>query len=146
MSQIHDRLYIEKGEIEEIYDKIQLIKGEERKDQFILAMAIGFYLQDRIPLKTKQTLFLSKYLKAEDEALINALALYGNDDVEILADKGEVYKIAEEYANAGIHFLKKEEEQAQLSSYKKIFEKKIIGQYEKMKDHIKGEISYGDRI
>ena len=31
-------------------------------------MAIGFELQDRIPLKSKQTLFLTKYLKPEDEA------------------------------------------------------------------------------
>ena len=75
MSSIHDRINIEKGEIEEVYDKIDLIHDEQRKDQFILAMAIGFELQDRIPLKSKQTLFLTKYLKPEDEALIYALAL-----------------------------------------------------------------------
>jgi hypothetical protein len=138
MSLLHDRIYIEKGEIEEVYDNIQLIEGEQRKDQFILAMAIGFELHDRIPLKAKQTLFLTKYLKPEDEALINALALYESDDVEILADKGEVFKIAEEYANAGIQFLKQDEEQAQMTSFNKIFEKKIVDLYNEIELDIKG--------
>lgn len=132
MSKLHDRINIEAGEIEEVYDKINLIKGEQRKDQFILAMAIGFEMQDRIPLTKKQTLFLTKYLKPEDEALINAVALFECDNVEKLADKGEVYKIAEEYANAGIHFLKKQEELSQLASYNKIFEKKIVELYDKI--------------
>lgn len=138
MSSIHDRINIEKGEIEEVYDKIDLIHDEQRKDQFILAMAIGFELQDRIPLKSKQTLFLTKYLKPEDEALIYALALYETDDVEKLADKGEVFKIAEEYANAGIHFLKKDEEQAQMTSFNKIFEKKIIDLYNDIESDLTG--------
>ena len=48
---------------------------------------------------------------------------YIDNDVEKLADKGEVFKIAEEYANAGIHFLKKDEEQAQMTSFNKILKK-----------------------
>ena len=132
MSQLYDRIYIEKGEIEKVYDEINLIKGKQRKNQFILAMAIGYEMEDRIPLKIKQTLFLTKYLKPEDEALINAVALMECDDVDILADKGRVYKIAEEYANAGIHFLIKQEESAQIGSFNKIFEKKIVDLYKTM--------------
>jgi len=132
MSNIYDRINLEKGEMEKVYDKINLIKDEQRKDQFILAMAIGFDMQDRIPLKSKQTLFLTKYLKPVDEALINAVAIIESDDVEILADKGAVFKIAEEYANAGIHSLLKQEEDAQLGSFNKIFEKIIMDLYEKL--------------
>ena len=132
MSLLYDRIYLEKGEIEKVYDKINLISEEQRKDQFILAMAIGFAMKDRMPLKIKQTLFLTKYLKPVDEALINAVALMESDDVEILSDKGSVYKIAEEYANAGIHSLMTQEDEAQIGSFNKIFEKTIVEFYEKL--------------
>ena len=91
MSKLYDRINLEKGEIESVYDKIELIKGEQRKDQFILAMAIGYQKNHRVPLKVKQTLFLTKYLKPEDEALINALVLEETDDVNVLADKGRSF-------------------------------------------------------
>lgn len=136
---LHDRIYLEKGEIEKVYDQVDLIKGEQRKDQFILAMAIGYQKNHRVPLKVKQTLFLTKYLKPEDEALINAVALEETGDVNILANKGEVYKIAEEYANAGIHFLKNEEHSHQLGSYSKFFEKKVLDLYEKLDETMPGD-------
>ncbi|MBW4256596.1 ATP-binding protein [Methanobacterium sp. YSL] len=138
MSELTDisNIYVEDGEKEEYYDKIHLLNGMDRKDQFLVAMSVGFVNNSLKSIKKKHVLFKSKNIERErdDIALVNAVALYKTGDVEILADKVEVYKIAEEYANAGIKILKNKEDQAQIGNYLKIFEKEVIDSYKELKE------------
>lgn len=113
-------------------------------------MSIGFAKNKMKKIKKGQTLFLTKYLQPEDEALINAVALhycYSNKDsspyddpAEIIAKKPIVYTIAEQYANYGVEVLKNEEETAQIGNYIKIFEKTIIDTYNKQKEEEENEL------
>ena len=139
-----DRIFIEQGNIEGVYENIKIFEKEERKDQFLLAMSIGFAKNKMKKIKSNQTLFLSTYLQPEDEALINAVALHYasnnagsspyEDPAEVLAKKPIVYTIAEQYANYGIQVLKDDEDSSQIGNYLKIFEKEIIEIYNKRKD------------
>lgn len=124
-------IHIEKSELE-FYDKLELFEGEDRKDQFLLAMASGFLNRTKKSINTRHILFKTKYFKQEDDALLYALALYETGKVETLADKAQVYRIAEEYANAGINILKNKEDQFQIGNYLKKFEKEIIDNYREL--------------
>lgn len=124
-------IHIEKTELES-YDKLDLFKREDRKDQFLLAMATGFVNRTKKTLDSRHILFKTKYFKQEDDALLNALALYETGKVETLANKAQVYRIAEEYANAGINILKTKEDQFQIGNNIKKFEKEIIDNYKKI--------------
>ena len=134
MSKFNDisNIFIEKSELEG-YDKIKINDGEERKDQFILALAMGFKNKAKKSIRYRHILFKTKYFKEEDEALLNAIALYETGDVSILADKAQVYRIAEQYANEGIHTLKEIEEDHKHGNYLKQFEKNVIDNYNKLK-------------
>jgi len=124
-------IHIEKSELDS-YDKIELFKGEDRKDQFMLAMATGFLNKTKKTISSRHILFKTKYFKQDDDALLNSLALYETGKVETLADKAQIYRIAEEYANAGITILKNKENQSQIGNYLKKFEKEIIDNYRKL--------------
>lgn len=123
-------IHIEKSDLEQ-YDKIKIIDGEERKDQFMLAMAIGFKKKEKKPIINRHILFKTKYFKENDETLLNSIALYETGDVSTLAEKTNVYRIAEEYANAGIEILKEEEDKH--GNYLKKFEKNVIDSYNELK-------------
>lgn len=120
-----DRLEIAKGQREYLYDKIEIFKGKSRKEQFLFAMAYGFKNNEKKVLKTKEGFFLIKDLRQEDEALINALAVYDTDSLEILTNKEKVYEIAEQYANAGILMLSDKIDSIQFGSFDNIFEKEL---------------------
>lgn len=107
-----DRLFIDKND-REFYKKIkrEIFEGffsKEAKDQFILAMAFGFAHKGRCSLDSRDGFFRSEYLQQKDEALINAIAIFTTDSIEVLSNKEEVYKIAEEYAHGGIRLLYEE--------------------------------------
>lgn len=132
MSNIQDRIYIDKND-RELYNKLEddIFKGKTRKEEFLLAMAIGFKNRIRRPLNSKEGFFLIKDLRPEDEALINALAVFENG-FEILSNKEEVFKIAEEYAHAGIKVLADEIRQSSFGSFYKKFEKELFELFEKI--------------
>ena len=127
MSQIPDRLYIHKEDrkLYEMLDEEGLLK-RTRKEQFMFVMAFGYHNKIKRHLETREGLFLTKDMRLEDEALINAIAINDVDSVEILSNKEEVFKIAEEYAHAGIRLLYDKIKSTQFGSFEKQFEKKIV--------------------
>lgn len=143
-----DRVYIDK-EDRSLYEKIEnenIFKEKTRKEQFLFAMAIGFENDIKQPLSNKESsgLFLLKDLGPEDKALINAVALHESNSIEVLADKGKVFKIAEEYAHAGIKLLVDKIESTQFGSFHKQLEKElheIYGRLFSNKDNGKNIIS-----
>lgn len=132
MNKTPDRIHVEKGERENLYDKIDLFKGKSRKEQFLYAMAIGFKNKVNRPLETKEGFFLIKDMRPEDEALINAVAITTNSP-EVLSDREEVFKIAEEYAHAGIKILYEKIKSTQFGSFDKQLEKELLELYEELK-------------
>lgn len=136
-----DRINVDKKD-RELYKKLD---GEEflkfkdsggkrtRKEQFFFAMAIGFKNNIKRPLNTKEGFFLIKDLLPTDEALINAVAIHDYGSVEILATKGEVFKIAEEYAHAGIRLLIDKIESTEFGKFEKKIEQEIFEIYNKIR-------------
>jgi hypothetical protein len=124
-----DRLYIDEKD-RDLYSKVekevfsnQLLN--ERKNQFLFALSIGFRNEIRAQLETREGFFRSEYLLPKDVSLINAVAIYATDSIEILSNIKEVYRIAEEYAHGGIRILHDEIATNQVGSYFKMFEKDI---------------------
>jgi dnd system-associated protein 4 len=131
MSEIPDRIYIDKND-RELFNKLDQedmlkFKGgrRTRKEQFFFAMALGFKNDITYPLEIKEGWFLTKDLQPEDDALLNAIAIYKTGSVEILSNKAEVYKIAEEYAHAGIRILCDKIKSTPFGSFGKILEKEL---------------------
>jgi len=135
MASVPDRLYIDFNDrdlYEKVSAKLGLFKGKNRKEQFLFAMAFGFANETRIPLKTRENFFLRKDMKMEDETLVNAVALYHEDDVDLLSDKNQVYRVAEEYAHAGIKLLADRIASVEFGSFWKQFEKELCEAHEKL--------------
>jgi len=120
-----DRLFIEKGERETLYDKIEIFGEKSRKEQFLFAMAFGFKNKIKRPLETKEGFFLTKDLRVEDEALMDIVAVYDTGSADILSDRGKVFKIAEEYAHAGINLLHGKISSIEYGSFNKHFEEDL---------------------
>lgn len=136
MSSNPDRLFIELSD-RELYKKVTedsgLFRDKNNKEQFLFAMAVGVGNQLRMPFKKRDGFFLEKDLRTEDEALIDAVALSEEDNVDILADKSRVYRIAEEYAHAGIKILLDKIESIEFGSFWKQLEKELIETHQEEK-------------
>lgn len=132
MSNIPDRIDIEKGERDTLYDNIDIFKNKSRKEQFIFAMAIGYKNKVKRKLETREGFFLIKDMRLDDEALINAIAINDTNSVEVLANKEDVFRIAEEYAHAGIKLLFDKIESTQFGSFEKQFEKELFDAYNEL--------------
>ncbi len=103
-----------------------VVSPKLRKDEFLFAMAIGFKNKVKPSLKMpKDGFFLTKDLKPEDEALINAMAVWESNSVDVLSNKEEVFKIAEEYAHGGVRILHDSIGSTQFGSFSKQFEKML---------------------
>ena len=138
MPEIPDRINIDTGDwgLYNNLDQEEMMRhkggGRTRKEQFLVAMAIGFKNNVRRPLKTKRDFFLTKDLRSEDETLLNAVAVHATDSVEVLSDREEVFKIAEEYAHAGIRLLVDRMDSLSHGSFEKQFEKELYEIYKKL--------------
>lgn len=123
MEKIPDRLNIEK-EDKKYYDNLvmEVFSSKERKEQFLFAMAIGFKNGISRPLNSKEGFFRTEYLSPEDKALLNSLAIYQTGSAEVLQDLDTVYRIAEEYAHAGIKIIYDEATSGQPGSIFKKYE------------------------
>lgn len=131
MEKAPDRLYIDES-TRDLYEKIKdesIFKGKNRKEQFLFAMAVGFINKIKVPIKKTEGLFLVKDLKSEDEALINAIAIYDKASIDVLSDKVQVYRIAEEYANGGIRILAEKVDSTQFGAFEKVLEKELFEMY-----------------
>jgi hypothetical protein len=108
MAKPPDRLDIDKAD-RELYDhdtiNSEILTGTTRKEQFLFAMSIGFKNQVKRPLDVGEGFFLAKDMSPEDEALIDAVAIYDTGSADVLSDRRAVFRIAEEYAHAGIRLL-----------------------------------------
>ena len=131
MTSMPDRINIDKKD-RELYDKLEeIFQGKTRKEQFLFAMAIGFKNNVSRPLGTKEGFFLVKDLRPEDEALLDALAIF-EEGPEILSNKEKIFRIAEEYAHAGIRILADEITSSSFGSFVKKFEKELFELFEKI--------------
>jgi hypothetical protein len=103
-----DRLSIDKAD-RGLYDHDaiggEVLAGSTRKEQFLFAMAIGFKNRVKRPLNAREGFFLAKDMRSEDEALIDAVAIYDTGSADALSNRETVFRIAEEYAHAGIRLL-----------------------------------------
>jgi hypothetical protein len=104
---MQDRINIDKRDrvLYERLDKEDMFKGKTRKEQFLFTMAVGFKNDARVPLETREGLFLIKDMKPDDEALINAVAIAATGSESCLLNKDDVYQIAEQYGHGGIRIL-----------------------------------------
>jgi hypothetical protein len=130
MSDTPDTLCIDKDD-RQMYERLEtepLFEGTARKEQFLMAMALGFKNGARRPLENREGsgLFRTSYLRPDDEAVLNTVALTESGSEEILANRAEVFRIAEEYAHAGIRLLVAELDAAQFGSYAKRLEKELF--------------------
>ncbi len=135
-----DRIYTD-AKYDEFLDTSYIFGFEthdiERKDQFLFALSLGYKMGKPTPIsgKKKRQLILTKYLDEDDDMpLLYAIAYAESDDINYVSKSDDalnyVYKLAEEYANTGLSFLKNFEENCSYENYLKKFEKKI-------KDHLK---------
>ena len=135
MNKQPDRLYMDGEDDREKYETLSqedIFSGMTRKEQFFLAMAIGYANKTKQPLTKREGLFLAKDMQPEDEALINAIALHNTDNIGSLADKSNVFRIAEEYAHAGLKILIDKIALTPHGSLRKIFEKEIFDEKDKI--------------
>jgi hypothetical protein len=123
-----DRLYIDSNDralydelSEEIFNSSDL---KERKNQFFFAMALGFRSKIRQPFNSKEQggFFRSEYLQPRDSAILDAIAIYTTNNVDVITNREMVFNIAEEYAHAGIRLLYDDVKSGQPGSYFKKLE------------------------
>lgn len=81
----------------------------DRTSLFVFAMALGFHQGKRTPLADRKGLIRYETLRnSAENSLFSAVALYELrkiNQADHIADMGLTYKIANEYANTGFHFL-----------------------------------------
>lgn len=128
-----DRLYIEE-EDKQLYEKLneEFKNSKENKDLFLFALSIGFKYDIRRPIRKKFGFVRREYLMPKDWALLYSLVVK-NNSIETLANDEEVFKIAEEYANAGIKILS--EWIGSFGSFDKRLEREVYQFYEQIKDN-----------
>jgi len=127
MIKIPDRLYIDKDD-KKYYDSLakEIFLDKERKDQFLFALAIGFKNGINQPIKSREGFIRTEYLNSEDITLLNSIAIYHSGSSQILCEPNEIYKIAEEYAHAGIKIIFDEATTNQPGSIFKKFELELM--------------------
>lgn len=108
------RIYAESEDAQITYKKIRTEPFtnkyfKETHEIFTMALLIGKYiLNNREPLKTRKDIIRIETLeKYDDIDILKTIAIEENNDVTILSDIKEIFKICEEYANSGIKELKK---------------------------------------
>jgi dnd system-associated protein 4 len=110
-----DRVYIDEAAIE-FYRQLKKEGNSEPeqapfdtfKDLFMFAVCLGYENGRRTkPRKGSNGGEVpTKVFSENDLAILKAIAIADTGDVEVLGRLGEIYAIAEEYANTGIHEVK----------------------------------------
>lgn len=132
MPKARDRLFVDKKDLE-LYKRSKsedMFRDKDNKDLFILAMAYGYKNNVKRALEAREGYVRTEYLKAEDLALINGLAI-STESVETLSTPERVFQLAEEYAHAGIRLLVDKIESGSFGSFEKKFEKELHQMYAK---------------
>jgi len=130
-----DRLSVDKKDLED-FNRLKAtdspFAGSQNKDVFIAAMVIGYYEGSRVKIKRREGYVRESYLNSEDHALINALAVSEEGNLNVLLDAQKVFSIAEEYATGGIRLLKARVFGEEYGSYTKKLESELLRAYEKI--------------
>lgn len=131
MSSTVDRLYIDENGDKKLYDTLKnneefFKNNNSNKELFLFSMAIGFINKSRQKFSGKKLgYFLEKDLKYEDFVLLNTVAIFETESLDILNDKEKIFNIAEEYAHGGLKLLSDDIESVQFGSFSKNFELKL---------------------
>ena len=133
MAREQDRLYIAKDD-RQMYDRLEaewILQGKTKKEQFFLAMVVGFRHGSPRPFDQREEFFLRKDLRPEDEAIMDAIALQAKGGcLDILANRPGVLQIAQEFAHAGIRVLADEFGTVAFGTFDKKFEKDLVALHE----------------
>ena len=79
------------------------------KDVFMWSVALGVHAGKRKKLKKREQIFRWDQLSQDiDIPVLRAISIAETEDVEIIAQEGQILRIAEEYANEGIRILKRD--------------------------------------
>jgi hypothetical protein len=129
-----DRLFVDEND-RELYDRLEttdMFAGKTRKEQFLFSLAVGFSRGIKRPIQKREGFFLAKDMTLDDEALFSAVAASDADSVEVLPDRAKVFRIAEEYAHAGIRILVDEIDSTQYGTFEKNLEKQLHDMYDRI--------------
>ena len=130
------RVYINKdGDTKGFLDNSKILnkEGLKRKDQFLIAMGLGYKIGSKIPFDSgKNGLFFRQDFTEDEMALIYSLAVKDVEDIKIVSDIDKVFSIAEEYANTGFKYLMKLEKETSIENQDKEFEKMINNQIKEL--------------
>lgn len=127
------RLNIESEEILNFYKGSEILNEMaqvERIDQFLVAMALGYNLGSKTPLKGTRSLILESSITEKHLDLLNIVAIADTDNVKIISNRKQVFKIAEQYANTGIKYMQNIEKSSQFGESSDKFEEIVNSVYE----------------
>ena len=127
------RLNIESEEILNFYKGSEILNEMaqvERIDQFLVAMALGYNLGSKSPLKGTRSLILESSITEKHLDLLNIVAIADTDNVKIISNRKQVFKIAEQYANTGIKYMQNIEKSSQFGESSDKFEEIVNSVYE----------------
>lgn len=103
-----DRLYIPDRDPYEKISNSDYLKDKKNRVYYMMALTLGWVNGERIKLDSREGYVRTSYLKDTDKALIKAIAVAEEEDLNILTEKEKVYSIADEYAASGVILLKDE--------------------------------------
>ena len=127
------RLNIESEEILNFYKGSEILNEMaqvERIDQFLVAMALGYNVGSKTPLKGTRSLILESSITEKHLDLLNIVAIADTDNVKIISNRKQVFKIAEQYANTGIKYMQNIEKSSQFGESSDKFEEIVNSVYE----------------
>jgi hypothetical protein len=111
------------------------LPGEDLKVAFLLTMALGFADDRRADLVPKKYSYIREsYLSDEERTVINSLAVRSKNGLGVLADKREVYSVAERFAAGGIQVLR-----GQTTGEPGSFEKRLEAKLVELASHVKDD-------
>jgi len=128
------RLHIENNDLE-FFQKskiLNIMEPSDRTEQFLIVMALGYNLGSKTKLVGKKALILEDSIKKDQLALMNIVAIDECDDIKMISNKKEVFNIAEQYANTGIKYLQKIENESQYDEEIAKFESIVNKAYNKI--------------
>lgn len=104
------------------------LKGYEMAYLFVIALSYGFYFNKFEPIKqgkVKRSISRS-FIDREFGWLVKAVAISkSKEGVDLIPDKAEIYRIAENYANGGIKILEKIIKKSKPGEFELFMEKEI---------------------
>lgn len=77
--------------------------GAEKSDIFLLAAAVGWHTRRRQSIENRYVLVNRSALSDREQWILKSIAIADYGDAEILRNGRETIRIAEQYANGGIH-------------------------------------------